>query len=404
MNPFIAPRTDYTNFYDTARFNLTWKMNIFMFLANIPFVITAVFFPLEVFLSVLFGWLVPFVYLIILYTTRKYKVLAAVYVALGTISTGLLMNFVATDFHVVELTYMVMIALYAFITLGKTAGILSSAGHCCWVIFYFAFTINHDILRSEVMDNTQLIWGSAQFLLAFSMVGFLILEFVNMNRYAEEKYMRSNHELQRTVSGSDLRDREKTVMLQEIHHRVKNNLQVVTSLLRLQSHEIRDERAQEQFDDAISRVIAMSMIHEKMYQTQDFSSLNLEEYLTALSSDLIDSYAVQKPVNVVVESSLNRVSNKSVVPLSLLFNELISNSLKHAFINSEKGEIKIKIKQSADKVEVRYSDNGVWVEKKSGPSFGTELIEILTDQMAGELIRKSNENGTVYVIRLGNLG
>ena len=404
MNPFIPPRTNYATFYDEARFNLTWKLNIFMFLVNIPLVFTAVFFPMEVFLAVLFGWLVPFVYLVVLYITRKYKVLALIYVIMGTVSTGGLMIFVATDFHVVEMTYMVMITLYAFIALGKLAGILSIAGHCAWMMYYFAFGLNRDIMRSDIMDMTELAWASANFLLAFSMVGFLILEFINLNKYAEEKYARSNNQSNKHNMVLQLNDREKGIMLNEIHQRVKNNLQVITSLLRLQSHEIKDERAQEQFEDAINRVVAMSMIHEKMHQSQDFASLNPEAYLTSLSQDLIESHAVTKPVNVIVESSLHVIGNKLVVPLSLLFNELISNSLKHAFNGRESGEIRIHLRALPEnRFEVTYSDNGTWIEKPGTSTFGTELIEILTEQMSGELVRRPDRDGTIYSLVLTNI-
>jgi two-component sensor histidine kinase len=185
-------------------------------------------------------------------------------------------------------------------------------------------------------------------------------------------------------------------MLKEIHHRVKNNLQVITSLLRLQSKEIKDEKSIEHFNEAIQRVLAMALIHEKMYQSNDLSKIDLEAYLRTLSEDLIYSYAVEKPIDLHVHCEIQYVQPKSLVSFALMFNELISNSLKHAFTDIDKGEIKIKIlRTSKEEVQCYYSDNGSWKPPQREGSFGVELIGDLCEQLDGEYTLDT-ANGSTY--------
>src|SRR5690606_19805554 len=113
-------------------------------------------------------------------------------------------------------------------------------------------------------------------------IGYLIYQFLKTTRFAEEKYIKMTTELQLKNQEVESQNEEKTVMLREIHHRVKNNLQVITSLLRLQSRETHDPKTLELFKDSTNRVVAMALIHDKMYQTKDLAKINLEEYLRTL--------------------------------------------------------------------------------------------------------------------------
>jgi len=113
-------------------------------------------------------------------------------------------------------------------------------------------------------------------------------------RLAENDFRTLNNELQEQNSKVALQSEEKTVMLREIHHRVKNNLQVITSLLRLQSSEIEDPESKEKFDETIHRVISMALIHERMYKSENLSKIDLQGYVQSLSDELIQSYQIQK--------------------------------------------------------------------------------------------------------------
>lgn len=190
---------------------------------------------------------------------------------------------------------------------------------------------------------------------------------------------------------------EKTAMLKEIHHRVKNNLQVVNSLLRLQSREFEDEYAISMFKEAQDRVLSMALLHEKMYRSDNLKHIDVQEHITLLIEDLVKSYAVGKKIklNVVIEDV--DISIQTLVPLGLIINEIITNALKYAFIDKKEGEITVHIKSLDNiKYEMIIGDNGIGLkEEKESKGIGTKLIQIFTKQLNGTL-EKIEQPGTVY--------
>jgi len=187
-------------------------------------------------------------------------------------------------------------------------------------------------------------------------------------------------------------------LLKEIHHRVKNNLQLISSLLRLQAADIGDEKVESHFNEAVDRIKSMSLIHEKMYQQDELAKLDLQEYLEALVNEILASHSSNKSISINVHSELTQVNIKNIVPIALLFNELIINSLKHAFTNHDKGEINISVIKNENGFLISYADNGTWVEPTKASSFGFELIDTLCQQLDGSCIRDINK-GTSYNIQ-----
>lgn len=219
---------------------------------------------------------------------------------------------------------------------------------------------------------------------------YVTIKVLTALRTSEEGFAEANKELVQS-------NEEKTVMLKEIHHRVKNNLQVITSLLRLQLSNVTDEKSRHQFADSINRVSAMAMIHEQMYQTENLSRIDLGSYLEALVADLIRSYAVNMNVDTRITSNVKKIDNESIVPLALIFNELVSNSLEHGFIERGSGTITIDVKQNtSDQISIHYSDDGMWKEPQKESSFGLELIETFVEQLDGTFRREGKESGTHY--------
>jgi two-component system, sensor histidine kinase PdtaS len=198
---------------------------------------------------------------------------------------------------------------------------------------------------------------------------------------------------------------EMEVMLREIHHRVKNNLQIITSLLRLQANNMA-EKDSGSYQEAIDRINAMAIIHEKMYQSGSLSKFDLEKYFKSLINSLLSNYSVDKHPEFTVVVELEDMKSKSIVPLALLMNELLLNSLKHAFLNQNNPKISIVLSRVVDEKSnlflLEYSDNGKWIEESTS-SFGTEIIQAMTEQMEGELDLKKTDLGTFYVFHLANL-
>ena len=195
--------------------------------------------------------------------------------------------------------------------------------------------------------------------------------------------------------------KEKEVLLKEIHHRVKNNLQIISSLLRLQSGYIKDKQALEVFQDSQNRVRAMALIHENLYQTNDLAKIDFSEYIRKLTNNLVYCYQVNNiNINTKIEKILLNID--TAIPCGLIINELISNSIKHAFNNSEKGEIYVEfITLQTGKYSLSVGDNGVGAAENISllkkQSLGLELVWNLVEQLEGTIVY-SSKLGTSFRI------
>ena len=191
---------------------------------------------------------------------------------------------------------------------------------------------------------------------------------------------------------------EKTAMLKEIHHRVKNNLQIVNSLLKFQSREIEDKNVLQIFEKAQKRVVSMAMLHEKMYNSDDLKHVDVKEYIYLLIEDLIETYSVGKKIRLNIEVENIHFEMRTLVPLGLIINEIITNSFKHAFIDILEGEIKIHIKQVKNKTyEMVVGDDGTGYSNTEHSGIGNKLIHIFVKQLKGT-IEFLKLPGTVYKI------
>ena len=196
---------------------------------------------------------------------------------------------------------------------------------------------------------------------------------------------------------------EKEVLLKEIHHRVKNNMQVISSMLRLQSGYIQDGQAREMFIESQHRVRSMALIHEKLYQSRDLAKVDFAEYIRHLTDYLFQSYGV-KPDSVHLEMDIQKISMNIyyAIPLSLILNELVSNSLKYAFPDGIKGKIRVKMQQNQNKkIKLIVADNGVGfpqdLDFKNTESLGLQLVNTLVAQLEGT-IEMENQEGTQFGI------
>lgn len=196
---------------------------------------------------------------------------------------------------------------------------------------------------------------------------------------------------------------EKEVLLKEVHHRVKNNLQVISSILNLQSSYVKDEGTLQILKESQNRIKSMAFIHESLYQTKDFSSINFSEYIINLSQNLIHSYSnFDNEVKLNLDIQNVFLNLDLAIPCGLIINEIVSNALKYAFVdNSEEGEIAIVMKTNGDYLELRVGDNGKGLPKnidyRNTESLGLQLVVTLTDQLSGT-IELDLEKGTNYTI------
>ena len=198
---------------------------------------------------------------------------------------------------------------------------------------------------------------------------------------------------------------EKEVLLKEIHHRVKNNLQVISSLLNLQSGYIEDERYAEMFKESQNRVRSMALVHEKLYQSKDLVRIDLAGYIESMVQELRRAYGAEG-ARIAVKAEVDdiRLGVDQAMPCGLIINELVSNCMKHAFSQREGGEIRIAMRQvGGDEVELEVSDNGAGIsegmEIRNAETLGLRLVSILAeDQLGGEMELDRTE-GTRFRIR-----
>lgn len=198
--------------------------------------------------------------------------------------------------------------------------------------------------------------------------------------------------------------KEKEVLLKEIHHRVKNNMQIISSLLSLQANHTGSDVAREILKESRGRVKSMAMIHEKLYHSDDLGKLNIEDYLKNLVTDILKSYSdVSSEIQAKFDIEKLFLNIDTAIPMGLLVNELVSNSCKHAFPDG-KGNICVKLKSSDDKYTLTVSDNGVGLPGDIDPfeasSLGLQLVVSLSIQLEGDLeVLRDGETSYILTFR-----
>jgi PAS domain S-box-containing protein len=197
--------------------------------------------------------------------------------------------------------------------------------------------------------------------------------------------------------------REKEILLKEIHHRVKNNIQVIASLLSIQSRTIEDKNVREVLREAQNRVKSIALVHEKLYQSKSLDRIDYNDYLQKISRHLYESYGIS-PRTVVMNIHAENISLHidKAIPCSLIINELLSNAFKHAFPDGRKGDIWIDIHRDGDVFVVQYRDNGVGFPKgilslEHLESLGMQLVYGLTRQLDGTIAVRGTEGTSITI-------
>lgn len=200
---------------------------------------------------------------------------------------------------------------------------------------------------------------------------------------------------------------EKEVLIREVHHRVKNNMQIISSLLNLQSQFVDEPFTQNILKESQGRVKAMAMIHEKLYQSHDLSRIQFRNYLEKLVSDIMYSYRTDKDlIGLFIQVEDREIGMETAIPLGLIINELVTNSIKYAFPHGEKGNITVKLKTEGDKNILILADDGVGLPEHIKPdntnTLGLQMVDSLVKQLDGEIDLDCN-HGTKYTITFREL-
>ncbi len=200
--------------------------------------------------------------------------------------------------------------------------------------------------------------------------------------------------------------REKEVLLKEVHHRVKNNLQVISSILNLQSSFVKDANTLAMLKESQNRIKSMAFIHESLYQNKDFSHIDFSEYVINLAKNLVHSYEIYSDqIDLKLDVGKVFLNLDQAIPCGLIMNEIISNALKYAFPKGRKGVIGIKIRSGEEETSLVLSDDGVGlpphVNYRDTESLGLQLVMSLVEQLSGK-IELDQQHGTKYIITFKN--
>ena len=201
---------------------------------------------------------------------------------------------------------------------------------------------------------------------------------------------------------------EKDVLLKEVHHRVKNNMQVISSLLNLQSRRLKDPAVFEMFKESQRRIRSMALIHERLYQSSDLSRIEFSEYLRNLATHLFHSYQVDTSrVQLKIEAEEVHLNINTAIPCGLIVNELVSNALKHGFPEGRKGQLQIELRRiPGDGYVLGVTDDGVGfpegLDFRKTETLGMQIISTLVEQIDGRL-ELNRDKGTAFRLEFNEL-
>jgi two-component sensor histidine kinase len=247
--------------------------------------------------------------------------------------------------------------------------------------------------KEKEISETKL--SRSRSIMVISLIGLGLLAIAALALLKLNKKIKSKNE---TITKA-LKDRE--LLLHETHHRVKNNLQMISSLLNLQSKYVKDDNVLEVLQNGRNRVQSMAILHKNLYVGEDLNMVNIQHYFEGLVDSILNSYnKTENDVDLKIDADKVTMDVESVIPLGLIVNELITNSLKHAFPKDikSKPEITLKMSEREDFYTLRVSDNGVGIqndiiENGKKESFGQRLIRSLSKKLKASM-SVTNDNGT----------
>lgn len=341
--------------------------------------------------------------LIMLYVTRKFELVAIISGIAGSIVCQVNIFTVLDGERFIDLLWIVVIAIYLFYVVGVKWGaaalVLNFIG---FLVFLFVVQEGRMTEALVLRDSNTQFTVILNSVITIAVLCYLLVMMQRVNRHAERQFKEINTRLQSKNDEVSAQHEEKSVLLKEIHHRVKNNLQIISSMLKLQAGESTNDETQDQLGDAVSRIRSMALIHEKMYGSTDLARIKLKDYLQSLMQEVIQANAELEKIDLNITSEIEHVSINHLVPLALIMNELATNSLKHGFENQSSGTISIAIERKPEGVHLRFSDNGQWKPGVKSTGFGTMIVQTLSEQLEGSFER-STTDGTHYHFQFADL-
>ncbi|WP_273566356.1 sensor histidine kinase [Maribacter halichondriae] len=268
------------------------------------------------------------------------------------------------------------------------------------VLIYSQSLENYSFTRNVVPEESQNMFNLLSVLFSVYLLGHVF----------GKNLLRTHHRLYKSKMAIAQQMKEREILLKEIHHRVKNNLQTVSSLLSLQSRSIEDKKMKSLIKSSQNRVISMAMVHEMLYMRDDLSKIEYHSYVQELADYLVRSLkGTENHVKLNIDINDIKLGIDTAIPLGLLINEAITNALKYGIKDDAEGEIDIALKkgEGTDYV-LNIGDNGVGfpesITYKNTKSLGLKLIHNLARQLKGSISRDVSKKGTYYIVKFKEVG
>lgn len=395
-NWFIGELLNETeDFYQKSKINLIFDfpfftLTLFIFFSILLFIVGAKYSVL----TITGSWLMGIFFLFFLKYSKNIRIAS---ILLSTVILILAISNLLLNDKILHIGYpfwLCMLLLFVVFNLGIYWGIGFGMIGALAYIYYRQFEMYKAMELANFDPNVHFI----TFIVEVSLTTFLILYLVQLFLLTSRKSELAMKEQNKLLIDKNklIEDQhaEKTIMLKEIHHRVKNNLQVVNSILRLQSHEIKDPEALEVFELSQKRIHAMALIHERLYTLDKMSYSITADYLKLLLKDLVELYQNNQQIDLIMAVQDGIVPQNNIVPFGLILNELISNTLKHGI--ESKGVISISSEKNEKTVSLIFQDNGKGFANEIHKGFGLELIETLTEQLDGTVHYHNNQIEGVF--------
>jgi two-component sensor histidine kinase len=389
------PESGLLDYYERAKYLFAWRITL---ICTVVFTLLLAIYSFEMsheFLVMCGSLSISVSILVYLRFSKNYKPVFWVYVICALLFPHFTLNFTPDITHGKEFLWMIAGVVLAFVGLGKKEGLIVILLHATGIGLFLALSINNQIENLLPRTNTMLLGDFLEICFALFCIGYLLFRYMQINELLNREVKSVNMDLMK-------RNKENVVLLKEVHHRVKNNLQIISSLLSLHKNELSEQNEINKFDDAINRIMTMSLIHQKLYREDSLSQIKLSDYILELANEIKGVFNEDRNIEIRVVSEVDNIDIKTLVPLGLILNELLSNSFKHAFMGDKEAKIQIEIKRlSKARFEMNYNDFGSWVEpndeQKTG--FGIELIKTLSEQLEGGFVR----TGSLVTLEFENL-
>ncbi|UKN02443.1 sensor histidine kinase [Paracrocinitomix mangrovi] len=405
MGLLTPSKIQITDHLDRAKFLFLWRLTLlFVLLLSL---LAVLFFFLEnsyTYITYMVGDLIAISGLVYLYYTQDFRRIFIAFGTLGSVIVQLDLFLIQDSHHYPGFLWMTMLIILAFYGIGKIWGVIILIANIVGTVVFFLTTLYDHYDAIVITDHNSALLIAIELPVIMIIISYLVFLDEKAHEQIQNDLIEANKSLEANNREISRRDQEKTILVKEIHHRVKNNLQIIISLLRLQMTDIKNHESRQHFSEAINRVMVMSSIHQKLYKEQDLTEFSLVSYIEDLSSELKLFFLEEFPVDITVESDYRIIDLKTVVPVGLIMNELLSNSFKYAFESSESGKISIFIKDQGEYFDLIYFDNGTWKETTDeNAGFGLELINTLAEQLNGTVEFKTGKEGTFYKFHLQKL-